>query len=68
MATLLMIVSSAQMIRLADGSDHPPGYQAEEIRVPYETFVAAWWAAARRCPVNFRLWSAAGIPDVNPES
>jgi putative intracellular protease/amidase len=41
MAKLLMIVSSAQMIRLADGSDHPTGYRAEEVRVPYETFVAA---------------------------
>ena len=28
-------------IRLADGSDHPTGYRAEEVRKPYETFVAA---------------------------
>ncbi len=41
MAKLLMIVSSARMIRLADGSDHPTGYRAEEVREPYETFVAA---------------------------
>jgi hypothetical protein len=41
MAKLLMIVSSAQMIRLADGNDHPTGYRAEEVREPYETFVAA---------------------------
>ncbi len=41
MAKLLMIVSSARTIRLADGSDHPTGYRAEEVRKPYETFVAA---------------------------
>ena len=41
MAKLLMIVSSARTIRLADGSDHPTGYRAEEVREPYETFVAA---------------------------
>jgi putative intracellular protease/amidase len=41
MAKLLMIVSSARMIRLADGSDHPTGYRAEEVREPYETLVAA---------------------------
>jgi putative intracellular protease/amidase len=41
MAKLLMIVSSARMIRLADGIDHPTGYRAEEVREPYETFVAA---------------------------
>jgi putative intracellular protease/amidase len=41
MAKLLMIVSSARMIRLADGNDHPTGYRAEEVREPYETFVAA---------------------------
>ena len=32
MAKLLMIVSSARTIRLADGSDHPTGYRAEEVR------------------------------------
>lgn len=41
MAKLLMIVSSARMIRLADGHDHPTGYRAKEVREPYETFVAA---------------------------
>jgi putative intracellular protease/amidase len=41
MAKLLMIVSSARMIRLSDRDDHPTGYRAEEVRVPYETFVAA---------------------------
>ena len=40
MAKLLMIVSSARIIRLADGSDHPTGYRAEEVRKPHETFVA----------------------------
>ena len=34
MAKLLMIVSSARTIRLADGSDHPTGYRAEEVRKP----------------------------------
>jgi putative intracellular protease/amidase len=41
MAKLLMIASSARTIRLADGSDHPTGYRAEEVRKPHETFVAA---------------------------
>jgi putative intracellular protease/amidase len=41
MAKLLMIVSSARTIRLADGSDHPTGYRAEEVRKPHETFVSA---------------------------
>lgn len=41
MARLLMIVSSARTIRLADGSDHPTGYRAKEVREPYETFTGA---------------------------
>src|ERR1700744_3190904 len=41
MAKLLMVVSSARSIRLADGSDHPTGYRAEEGRKPHEAFVAA---------------------------
>jgi putative intracellular protease/amidase len=41
MAKLLMIVSSARMIRLADGSDHPTGYRTEEVRKPYEAFAGA---------------------------
>ena len=41
MAKLLMIVSSARTIRLADGSDHPTGYRAEEVRQPYEAFADA---------------------------
>ena len=41
MAKLLMIVSSARTIRLADGGNHPTGYRAEEVRKPYEAFVAA---------------------------
>jgi putative intracellular protease/amidase len=41
MAKLLMVVSSARTIRLADGSDHPTGYLAEEVLEPYEAFEAA---------------------------
>ncbi len=41
MAKLLMIVSSARTIRLADGSDHPVGYRVKEVQEPYEMFVAA---------------------------
>jgi hypothetical protein len=41
MAKLLMIVSGARTIRLADGSDHPTGYLAEEVLEPYEMFEAA---------------------------
>jgi len=41
MAKLLMIVSSARTIRLADGSDHTTGYRAEEVRKPYEALTDA---------------------------
>jgi putative intracellular protease/amidase len=41
MAKLLMIVSSARTIGLADGSDHPTGYRAEEVRKPHEAFTGA---------------------------
>ena len=47
MAKPLMVVSSARTIRLADGSDHPTGYlaeevlESEEILEPYEMFEAA---------------------------
>ena len=41
MAKLLMVVSSTRTIRLADGSDHPTGYLAEEVLEPYEMFEAA---------------------------
>lgn len=41
MAKLLMVVSSVRTVRLADGSDHPIGYLAEEVLEPYETFEAA---------------------------
>lgn len=41
MARLLMVVSSARTIRLADGTDHPAGYRAKEVREPYETLTGA---------------------------
>lgn len=41
MARLLMIVSSARTIRLADGRDHLTGYRAEEVRKPYEALTDA---------------------------
>jgi putative intracellular protease/amidase len=41
MTKLLMIVSSAHTIGLADGSEHATGYWAEEVLVPYERFVSA---------------------------
>jgi putative intracellular protease/amidase len=41
MAKLLMVISSARTIRLADGTDHPTGYLAEEVLEPYEAFEAA---------------------------
>lgn len=40
MARLLMIVSSARSLRLADGTPHRTGYWAEEVLKPYERFVA----------------------------
>jgi len=36
MTKLLMIVSSARTIGLADGSEHATGYWAEEVLAPYE--------------------------------
>ena len=41
MTKLLMIVSSAHTIGLADGSEHATGYWAEEVLAPYERFVSA---------------------------
>jgi putative intracellular protease/amidase len=41
MAKLLMVVSSARTIRLADASEHPVGYRVKEVQEPYETFVGA---------------------------
>jgi putative intracellular protease/amidase len=41
MTRLLVIVSSARTMTLADGGDHPTGYWAEEVLEPYERFVAA---------------------------
>ena len=41
MTKLLMIVSSACTIGLADGSEHATGYWAEELLEPYERFVSA---------------------------
>ncbi|KWX04352.1 thiamine biosynthesis protein ThiJ [Carbonactinospora thermoautotrophica] len=38
---LLMVVSSARSMKLADGSDHPTGYWAEEVLEPYERFEQA---------------------------
>lgn len=40
MTKLLMIVSSAHTIGLADGSEHATGYWAEEVLVPYERFTS----------------------------
>src|SRR5262245_13506544 len=41
MTRLLMIVSSARSMRLADGGDHPTGYWAEEVLEPSERFLRA---------------------------
>lgn len=41
MTKLLMIVSSAKTIRLADGQEHPTGYWAEEVIEPYRRFTEA---------------------------
>lgn len=41
MLKLLMVVSSARTIRLADGDDHPVGYRVKEVREPYEMFAGA---------------------------
>src|SRR5215469_11684347 len=41
MARLLMIVSSARAMTLADGQEHPTGYWAEEVLEPYRRFTDA---------------------------
>jgi putative intracellular protease/amidase len=41
MTRLLIIVSSAHTIGLADGSEHATGYWAEEVLEPYERFLSA---------------------------
>ena len=41
MAGILMLVSSAKVIRLADGTLHPTGYFVEEAIKPYDHFVGA---------------------------
>jgi putative intracellular protease/amidase len=41
MAKILMLVSSAKVIRLADGTPHETGYFVEEAIKPYDRFVAA---------------------------
>ena len=40
MTRLLMVVTGARAIRLADGEYHPCGYQAAKVRKPYEEFAA----------------------------
>ncbi|HVW25661.1 MAG TPA: DJ-1/PfpI family protein [Polyangiaceae bacterium] len=41
MSKILMLVSSAKVIRLADGTPQPTGYFVEEAIKPYDRFVAA---------------------------
>ena len=41
MPRLLMLVSSAREITLADGAQHETGFFAEEAIIPYERFAAA---------------------------
>ncbi len=41
MTRIAYLVTSATILTLADGSDHPTGYFAEEVIKPYERFVAA---------------------------
>src|SRR5215510_8166596 len=41
MAKILMLVSSAKVIRLADGTPHETGYFVEEAIKPYDRFIAA---------------------------
>src|SRR5438270_923205 len=39
MPRLLMVVSSARTLKLADGTDHPTGYWAEEVEKPHRRFI-----------------------------
>src|SRR5215813_14558630 len=41
MARILMLVSSAKVIRLADGTPHSTGYFVDEAIKPYDRFIAA---------------------------
>ena len=41
MSKILFVVTGAQHWTLADGSEHPTGFWAEELAAPYRTFTAA---------------------------
>lgn len=43
MTSVLMAVTAADHWTLDDGTEHPSGFWAEELVVPYETFVDAGW-------------------------
>ena len=43
MTNVLMIVSAADHWTLNDGTEHPTGFWAEELVIPYSTFVDAGW-------------------------
>ena len=43
MTDVLMVLTAARVWTLADGTEHPTGFWAEEFVVPYSTFVDAGW-------------------------
>lgn len=44
MKKLLIVLTNASTLTLTDGTDHPSGYWAEELVVPYERFANAGYA------------------------
>ncbi len=61
MTNVLMIVSAADHWTLNDGTQHPTGFWAEELVIPYSTFVDAGWDVTVATP-------GAGIPVVDDVS
>ena len=67
MAKILMLVSSAKVIRLADGTPQPTGYFVEEAIKPYDRFIAAGaevvvTTADGQTPHSRSVWARALLP------
>lgn len=50
MTRVLMVLTAARVWTLADGTEHPTGFWAEEFVVPYTTFLEAGWDVTLATP------------------
>jgi len=69
MTSVLMVLTSARVWTLTDGTQHPTGFWAEELVVPYTTFTEAGWdvtiaTPGAKVPVvdELSLGIAGGLP------